>query len=439
MLELFRATKIGYYTIAISGILGGFIFFHFWFPTDPIRVILLGILLGSLWLILTLAVCERIARKKLLKIDQLLTNECDVDTYVAIYEALSQRRVNQTAKTYALLNLAAGYLFSGKKTEALHALSRIQSFPKNANRVTYEFSYHNFYFSYHLQTNDLPAATEALAQLENLLQNQKWKKSDQNHFWTVYLEKQCLLQMAKGNYEGCEQVFDLAYKRGESTLYKVVAKYTLAKIYLHDNRNAEAKEALTYVLTHGGSSRYTKSAREQLEAIGNPLFIPPAEIPLPTPPEKPPTINETKHQPDVLREEPYAHSGFSAIFHMNTKERKQYNFVILVLFAALFSLYGGMGAVLHLATDFAPFAGLPPLLGALASLFVYGLLGGWGFTGLVGGIWLGSRYLGRQSKGLIVLALVLFMLTLQLFWLVGLFVTIPFAIYNAVLLRQANP
>ena len=122
---------------------------------------------------------------------------------------------------------------------------------------------------------------------------------------------------------------------------------------------------------------------------------------------------------------------------MNLQERKQYNLVIFVLFGVLFALFGGLGVLAHLSTpDFGPFPNLPPLLGGIVSGLFFGLMGGWGFTGLVGGVWLGFKFVSRQSRGFIVVACVFFMFTLQIFWLVGIFVTIPFAIYNIVQARR---
>ena len=120
---------------------------------------------------------------------------------------------------------------------------------------------------------------------------------------------------------------------------------------------------------------------------------------------------------------------------MSQKEHRQYNLVIFALFAALFALFGGLSILLNNSGD-GPFSGLHPILGAFLSFLLFGLFAGWGFTSLVGGIWLGSRFVSRQGKGFIVLACVLFMLTIQIFWLVGLVIAIPTAIRNAIWLKR---
>ena len=146
---------------------------------------------------------------------------------------------------------------------------------------------------------------------------------------------------------------------------------------------------------------------------------------------------------------------------MSTRERKQYNLVIVVLFITGFVLFGGMSLLLWMPVDMSfhyevlleqgiyediesipgftdsfPFEGLPTPLRQLVILIVFGLGGGWLITGMVGGVWLGLRFIIRQSKTFVILACVFFMITWMVMMYVGIFVTIPYAIYNAVKIRK---
>ena len=122
---------------------------------------------------------------------------------------------------------------------------------------------------------------------------------------------------------------------------------------------------------------------------------------------------------------------------MSLQQRKQFNLVECTLFAVLFAIFGGLGLMLY-ASDVGLFENLPPIIGAVLSVFLYGLLAGWGFTGLVGGVWLGCRFVSSCGKRLIILACVFFMFTFQIFWLVGMVVTIPFVIYNFTKIRRGE-
>ena len=120
---------------------------------------------------------------------------------------------------------------------------------------------------------------------------------------------------------------------------------------------------------------------------------------------------------------------------MKIQERKRYNFVMLVLYIVFFFVYGGLGLWMYVDGS-GPFQGLPPVLSAAASVVVPGLMGGWMVAGFVGGIWLVCRFIGKQRRWVLVVACVFFFLTFYTFALVGFIFAIPFAIYNAVLIRR---
>jgi len=129
-------------------------------------------------------------------------------------------------------------------------------------------------------------------------------------------------------------------------------------------------------------------------------------------------------------------------FQMTRAERKLYNRVISSVFLGAFLLFGAM-TFLFWTHPFAspadgPFPGLPPLIRGVLSFIAFGLLGGWFIAGQVGGVWLVGRYLIRQPRSTLILACVFFFLTFYAFMLTGLLLAIPFAIYNAVILRRSK-
>jgi len=125
---------------------------------------------------------------------------------------------------------------------------------------------------------------------------------------------------------------------------------------------------------------------------------------------------------------------------MDIQDRKRYNLVIFVLFITGFFLYGGLSLLFWLLPDSgindSLFHALPPFIRFALSFIIYGLLGGWVISGAVGGCWLGGRFVRRRGKKIVVLACVLFPFTFIAFIYAGLFGTIPFAVYNVVLIRR---
>jgi len=101
-------------------------------------------------------------------------------------------------------------------------------------------------------------------------------------------------------------------------------------------------------------------------------------------------------------------------FSMTMDERKRYNLVISMIFLVLFLLYGALGVMgARFDSELWMFSKAPPFWQMLGSFLYAGMFGGWAFTSLVGGIWLGCRFIGKQSKGMIILACVLSLFTIQ--------------------------
>ena len=146
---------------------------------------------------------------------------------------------------------------------------------------------------------------------------------------------------------------------------------------------------------------------------------------------------------------------------MSVKERKRYNLIVFVLFITGFVLFGGMSLSLWVPkessfhhevftqqgiyeesdsipelSDPFPFEGLPTPFRQLVVLIIFGLGGGWMVASMFGGFWFGFRFIMRQSKTFVILACVFFMITWAVMMYVGIFATIPYAIYNAVKIRK---
>ena len=113
---------------------------------------------------------------------------------------------------------------------------------------------------------------------------------------------------------------------------------------------------------------------------------------------------------------------------MNIQERKRYNLTIFVLYAAFFFPYGGLGLWMYL-DDASPF-------GMILSILIPGLMGGWLVARVIGGVWLGCKFVSRQSKTFIIPACVLAPFTFFAFFNVGIFAAVPYAVYNVIIIRR---
>ena len=268
---LFRETDILYTVSLIAGLI-------FWiaFLGNVYGFLLLSICL--LWFVLCSIVTNKITRKKLDKLERIIDDNCNIAAYIEFYEKnLYPKRhrlgIHNNEKLDLTLRLSNAYLYIGDTKSAMHVLSEWMFLKRKRIPTAYEFCYHNNLFICHLLNNDLSAAEQCLIQMEQALNDPKLRKSYRQLYADAYHKKQLLFNMAKGDDTGCENAFEQAYKNSTSTLNKVAAKYTLGKIYLHQNKMDEAIETFTYAVRHGGNSRYAIEASAQLEQLGEPVPI----------------------------------------------------------------------------------------------------------------------------------------------------------------------
>ena len=119
---------------------------------------------------------------------------------------------------------------------------------------------------------DLASAENALndmrASLDNPKLKPKLKKALRTIYYTTYTEKLFLLNMAKGDYGGAEQIFTVQYYREDTMYAKVKAVFTLGRIYLHEGRTKDAESAFQYVIEHGNKLSLVQEAKQRLDDIG---------------------------------------------------------------------------------------------------------------------------------------------------------------------------
>jgi len=235
------------------------------------------VLLVILWIGVNRWIFEAIARRKIYKIDRLLTDDCDLENYVAIYEMLAKKRADGETESHVLLNLSTAYLTIGNIQAGGQILSILNHHPGTRSRSEFAFSYYNNVFAYSLQNGDISAATQSLEQMEHILKVGKFHAVRRDELVDAYVKMQYRLKMESGNYDGCEAIFALAFLKAENRFRKVYARYILGKIYLHYGKTTEAEEAFTYVVNYGGSSVYKRMAIEYLESLGISLPIQPEE------------------------------------------------------------------------------------------------------------------------------------------------------------------
>jgi len=268
MIGLFRVTTVGYIINMLVGLTWLFIL-NWLFLTRPLLY-----LFALIWFAVCFWTFFVMSRKKLKKITALWIDTCDVAGFVAFFEKFAAMRQYRSMKNYVFLSLANGYLALGNNAGVIEALGKVGNIPKNKVRLINQFSYERIWCAYHLRIKDFSAAEIALGVMQQVLEDPKWKAKQKQTYTKIFTEMQCLFRMERGDFSGAEAVFRQALEQAETKWEQVLTKFTLSKIYLHEQRTDAAIEALTFVAAEGGSSIYRQQALEQLEALGKPLPTP---------------------------------------------------------------------------------------------------------------------------------------------------------------------
>ena len=122
MFELFFATKLASHIIFLFGFIGSFILYGLSFSNE-ITLILLILLLSLLLLVISTPILERIAYRKLPKIDSFLSNDCNADAYVAIYETFSKKRVSKGMQRAGPNRIVLPIALTQPKAHSIHSAS----------------------------------------------------------------------------------------------------------------------------------------------------------------------------------------------------------------------------------------------------------------------------------------------------------------------------
>ena len=163
MIFLFRETTVAYFISVFSGAF--FVVFSFLPFANRFPQL-------YLWVIVNTVALVFITNLKLKKINQLLY-DCDIQNFLAINQGLAKRRLGKANRAVVSHNLIAAHLMMGDNAEARRLLLFcdvvVKPFPKTQVGAMNKFAYLNNWFVYHYNSDDFPAAAQALEQMENIL------------------------------------------------------------------------------------------------------------------------------------------------------------------------------------------------------------------------------------------------------------------------------
>ena len=268
MFYLFKNLKIAYYAISWS-ILAVFLIIEFWliFATNTnYFVFLLFIIISWIVTFLNQIVFNIFAAKKYNQIVSILNDECDPIKYLNTYYPLAQQNINAKFKPLVLLNLASGYISVGDYAQAKNVLVSIDlSQAKPFERIFF----HCHWTSIFLNEHNFAEAEKALNFISQLVNSSKLKPeqiADVNRIRNLYAAR---INIEKGCFDGAEQTLNELLRTAEFNYSRISTKYTLAKLYIRQNRIDKAVEAMKYVAENGNTLNIAQKARYYLKSSDN--------------------------------------------------------------------------------------------------------------------------------------------------------------------------
>ena len=275
MIRLFRSAKLLYVGLIILGCVPITLFFglvnHNGKQVLPLfglkaNAVLWYILLFG-WIFVSAFLAEIYARIKYKKIADILTEECDPTRFILIIEKILKKRNLGKCKNGILINFSTAYLNLEHKDAVKQILDNIGYFANNRLGAINRVAYYNNLFCYYVSIKDLTNAEVVLNYMQESLEDKKLSETDRRRFYILYTEKTFSFQIAKGNFDGAEQIFRIMFEREKSMFAKVTAKFILGQIYLHYGRTEEAKSAFEYVIQHGNKLYNVQKAKQYLQEL----------------------------------------------------------------------------------------------------------------------------------------------------------------------------
>ena len=224
-------------------------------------------LFAVLWIFFFAVLFSVIAQRKYAGVIKLMNEECRIAEYIEQTNKILNRCKNKKARNLLLLNLSAGYLNTGNVTCARQIFDRLMPFPDSARGAYEKAVYLNNLCLYHLLVRDFENAELALTELKKTIENPRLPQQQKNWLFDFYANRSVSLRMAKGDFEGAEQHFQLAAEKQNTRLTKIAVQYELAKAYIHAEKTEEAQKVFFSVAEQGGDSRYAALAKQELAAI----------------------------------------------------------------------------------------------------------------------------------------------------------------------------
>ena len=318
-------------------------------------------------------------RRQMKKLQDVLYEECDPFRFKEIYEFFRMKAKKERVKNFYNIQIAIALLMEGYEDSAYELINQID-FSDLPSR--FELSYYDFMRMYFSVKHD----EKQLAKVKNVLEKKIEKASTVEKKWIVQEIRWMDLQVAE--YRKDYAVYDKLITECAAEMQRMLQKVSLyaimARAEFGRGNTDKAKEYCEFVLKHGNRTYYVKNVEKLLAVMTG---------------EKVEEENEAESiqwkENQLYKEKP------DLKFFTERKKyrrRQRINYLLWIAFGYVigFIIYGAMGV--RLSRQLAEM-GTETWLWANNGLLgiQLGLLGGWLIAGIINGVYLLLRLLGKVS------------------------------------------
>lgn len=352
-------------------------------------------------------------RRQMKKLQDVLYEECDPFRFKEIYEFFRMKAKKERVKNFYNIQIAIALLMEGYEDSAYELINQID-FSDLPSR--FELSYYDFMRMYFSVKHD----EKQLAKVKNVLEKKIEKASTVEKKWIVQEIRWMDLQVAE--YRKDYAVYDKLITECAAEMQRMLQKVSLyaimARAEFGRGNTDKAKEYCEFVLKHGNRTYYVKNVEKLLAVMTG---------------EKVEEENEAESiqwkENQLYKEKPDL-KFFTG--RKKYRRRQRINYLLWIAFGYVigFIIYGAMGV--RLSRQLAEM-GTETWLWANNGLLgiQLGLLGGWLIAGIINGVYLLLRLLGKVST---IMKIIIIVFTIPFFLMAGSVSVIPYSIYQIIMI-----
>lgn len=352
-------------------------------------------------------------RRQMKKLQDVLYEECDPFRFKEICEFFRMKAKKERVKNFYNIQIAIALLMEGYEDSAYELINQID-FSDLPSR--FELSYYDFMRMYFSVKHD----EKQLAKVKNVLEKKIEKASTVEKKWIVQEIRWMDLQVAeyRKDYAVYDRLITECAAEMQRMLQKVSIYAIMARAEFGRGNTDKAKEYCEFVLKHGNRTYYVKNVEKLLAVMTG---------------EKVEEENEAESiqwkENQLYKEKPDL-KFFTG--RKKYRRRQRINYLLWIAFGYVvgFIIYGAMGV--RLSRQLAEM-GTETWLWANNGLLgiQLGLLGGWLIAGIINGVYLLLRLLGKVST---IMKIIIIVFTIPFFLMAGSVSVIPYSIYQIIMI-----